>query len=207
MSRTVATTLLVVVVLVPGCARNLSRPSFAPNMPQPFQRVWVAGFVSGDSQGVDVNTTTVRLLRGELRERGFEVVEGDPLELKTDDVFEDTAYWRRYAEDYRASVIVTGSVELKNAPPRVTQRGGRGGVYFVEPGLFLESQVVLISGATGAVVATYRLPRQTRYGLGRRGAPLFMYLGMMDTLMPELVRVVTGQRPAPALRGRARALK
>ena len=207
MSRTVATTTLVVAVLVQGCARNLPRPSSAPFLPQPFQRVWVAGFVSDDNQGVDVNATTVRLLRTELRQRGFEIIEGDPLELRTEEVFEDTAYWRRYAEDYRAPLIISGSVELKNAPPRVTQRSGRGGVYFVEPGLFLESRIVLISGATGAVVATYRLPRQTRYGLGRRGAPLFMYLGMMDTLMPELVRVATGQRPAPTLRGRARALK
>jgi len=167
----------------------------------------VAGFVSDDSRGVDVNTTTVRLLRTELRQRGFQIIEGDPLELKTEEVFQDTAYWRRYGEDYRASVIVTGSVRLRDAPPRVSPRGGRGGVYLVEPGLLLESQIVLINGATGAAVASYRLPRQTRYGLGRRGAALFMYLGMMDTLMPEMVRVVTGQRPAPALRGKARALR
>jgi hypothetical protein len=64
-------------------------------------------------------------------------------------------------------------------------------VYLVEPGLFLESQIVLISGATGAVVATYRLPRQTQYGLGRRGAPLFMYLRMIDALMPDPVATVS----------------
>jgi len=199
--------MLVVAVLVLGCAKNLPRPSSAPIVLQPFQRVWVAGFVTGDSKGVDVNTTSVRLLRTELRQRGFEVIEGTPLELQNERVFDDTAYWRRYAEDYRASVIVTGSVRLKDAPPRVTQRTGRGGVYVVEPGLFLESEIVLIDGATGAAVASYRLSRQVRYGAGRRGAPLVMYLGMMDTLMPELVRVVTGRRPAPALRGRARALR
>ena len=207
MSRAVAMTTLLVAVLVQGCARNLPRPSSAPIVPRPFQRVWVAGFVTGDSKGVDVNTTSVRLLRTELRERGFEVIEGTPLELRNEAVFDDTAYWRRNAEDYRASVIVTGSVRLKDAPPRITQRDGRGGVYFVEPGLFLESRIVLINGASGAAVASYRLSRQVRYGVGRRGAPLVMYLGMMDTLMPELVRVVTGQRPAPALRGRARALR
>jgi hypothetical protein len=103
--------------------------------------VWVAGFVTGDGTNVDVNATTVRLLRAELQRRGLEAIAGEPLELKTTDVFQAASYWRQYWDEYRASVIVTGTMELKHAPPRVTQLRGRAAGYLMEPGFFLESQI------------------------------------------------------------------
>lgn len=193
MSRAVVTTALVVAFLVQGCARSVSRPSSVPTVPsRPFERVWVAGFVTGDRKDVDVNGTTVRLLRAELQRRGFEPIAGEPIALKSTDIFQDAAYWRRYWDEYRASVIVTGTMELKPAPPRVHQIRGRAAVYRIEPGFLLESHVVLIDGATGTVLASHRLPRQAAYGLGRRGSPEFLYFGMLYDVMPDLVEVVTG---------------
>lgn len=48
----------------------------------PFQRVLVAGFVSGGSNDIDPNSETVRLLRSQLRTRGdMRVVDTDALPL------------------------------------------------------------------------------------------------------------------------------
>jgi len=48
----------------------------------PFQRVLVAGFISGGSEDVDANLETVRLLRSQLRTKsGLKVIETDVLPL------------------------------------------------------------------------------------------------------------------------------
>src|SRR6201989_1920898 len=47
-----------------------------------FQRVLVAGFISGGTEDVDANLETVRLLRSQLRTKSsLRVIEADPLPL------------------------------------------------------------------------------------------------------------------------------
>jgi len=156
-----------------------------------LQRILVAGFVA-DAQGpVDVNGETVRLLRSELRRQGaLGVIQADPVELSSEAALHDVAYWRTVGEEHGAPLIVTGSVKLRRAPPKVSQRGGAAGMYDVQPGFFLETDIVLIDGATGDVLSSERLPRKAQYGSGRRASPSLMYFVMMDGLMPDLVRAV-----------------
>lgn len=196
MNRTLVVTAVVLAALSSGrCAKSYGvhgpRTAVASVVVSPAERIWVAGFVSGDNRQVDVNVETVRLLRTALRREGWlGVIDADPLVLKGDEAFSDDGYWRRLSDEHRAALIVTGSVMLTPAPPRVTHRGGPGMSYMVEPGLFLESRIILIDGLTGAVLVSQPLPRQVRYGTGRMASPLFLYLGMMDSLMPHLVRAV-----------------
>lgn len=187
----------VALVFLTGCAasRNPSvtqlRSTATPI--SPFERLWVAGFVSDSIRGVDVNGETVRLLRAELYKQGrVRVLSGEALRLEGEDVFADSAYWRRVGEEHGNPVIVTGSVTLRAAPPNVIQPVGRAAGYILQPGFFLESRIVLVDGTTGEVVFSRRMPRQVRYGAGRHGSPMFMYLLMMDELMPDLLRAVTG---------------
>lgn len=186
---------LVVAILLPGCVGGKQiRPRAALGSLMPSQRIWVAGFVSEDTEGVDVNTETVRVLRAELRKLGSQgVIEGSPLMLNSEDVLADTGYWRRMGEDYRASLIITGTMYLRRAAPKVTQRGGRAMSYVVEPGLSLESRIVVIDGATGTTLNSRSLPRQVRYGSGRRGVPTFLYFSMMEEVMPALLQIVTAR--------------
>ena len=197
-SKTDCLRAFVLIIVVVGCAPATARVpprQLTHVVVSPVQRILVAGFVADAESPVDVNAETVRLLRSELRREGaLGVIEADPVTLSTEDAFQDVAYWRTIGEEHGAPLIVTGSVKLKRAPPHVSQRGGRGGVYNVQLGLFLETDIVLINGATGEVLSSERLPRKVQYGLGRRASPLLMYSVMMDSLMPQLVRAVLTPR-------------
>ena len=161
----------------------------------PEQRILVAGFVTDDAGAVDVNVETVRLLRSELRREGVVgVIAANPMLLKDEAVFANTDYWRRGGEEYGSPLIVTGVMRLRGASPNVAQRSGRGGVYFVQAGFFLDARVVTIDGATGHVLSSDVLPRQVRYGAGRRGSLLFLYSAMMESLMPAFLQAILGTR-------------
>ena len=197
-SKTDCLRAFVLVIVVIGCATATARvpPRQLTNVVvSPVQRILVAGFVADADSPVDVNGETVRLLRSELRREGaLGVIEADPVILGTEAVFQDVAYWRTVGEEYGAPLIVTGSVKLRRAPPHVSPRGGRGGVYDVQLGLFLETEIILIDGATGQVSSSERLPRKVRYGSGRRATPSLMYSSMIDSLIPDLVRAVLAPR-------------
>jgi hypothetical protein len=105
-----------------------------------FQRVLVAGFLSGGSQAIDANTETARLLRSQLRtKQDLRVIDADPLSLVDEvdkrqgrpaptgpaagprirdakeletyaAIFKDAEYWRRLGAEYQSPLIVTGSV-------------------------------------------------------------------------------------------------
>ncbi len=73
-------------LLVAGCGGfqevQIETPIQAKLDVTPFQRVLVAGFVSGGSEDVDANLETVRLLRSQLRTKsGLKVIETDVLPL------------------------------------------------------------------------------------------------------------------------------
>jgi hypothetical protein len=105
-----------------------------------FQRVLVAGFLSGGSQSIDANAETARLLRSQLRNRqDLRVIDSDALSLveemdrrlglkpetpNADDprfadakaleahaaIFNDAEYWKKLGEEYQQPLIVTGTV-------------------------------------------------------------------------------------------------
>src|SRR6516164_213951 len=73
-------------VAVAGCASFYEIPIETPIQPKMdvsgFQRVLVAGFVSGGTEDVDANLETVRLLRSQLRSKSqLRVIEAEVLPL------------------------------------------------------------------------------------------------------------------------------
>jgi hypothetical protein len=87
-ARTAAAALsLGVVLVVSGCTSFYEIPIETPIQPKMdvsgFQRVLIAGFVSGGSEDVDANLETVRLLRSQLRAKSsLRVIDADVLPLQ-----------------------------------------------------------------------------------------------------------------------------
>ena len=85
--RSVALSSLVLVCgLALGCTGFYEIPIETPIQPKmdvsPFQRVLVAGFISGGTEDVDANQETVRLLRSQLRTKSqLRVIEAEVLPL------------------------------------------------------------------------------------------------------------------------------
>jgi hypothetical protein len=105
-----------------------------------FQRVLIAGFVTGGTKSIDPNTETARLLRSQLRtKQDLKVVDADVISLvdeidrkrgvaapadpaaepriktETDlepyeQVFSDTDTWKKIGDEYEQPLIVTGSI-------------------------------------------------------------------------------------------------
>src|SRR4051795_6143862 len=86
-SAATASSLLVACVLaLAGCTGFYEIPIETPIQPKmdvsPFQRVLVAGFVSGGTEDVDANQETVRLLRSQLRTKSqLKVIDADIMPL------------------------------------------------------------------------------------------------------------------------------
>jgi hypothetical protein len=158
-------------------------------------RIWVAGFVvarpSQRKPAFDLNTETVRLLRTQLRIWSTaQVVEAEPLVLDSEQRLSDVLYWRRLGEEHGWPLIVTGSLKLLIAPPKIEQRGRRT-IYVPLAGRVLDATVVLIDGRTGDILSRHKLPSRMRYGLGRLGSPLWLYFEMMDQAMPDWFKAIT----------------
>jgi hypothetical protein len=140
------TSCLGAVVLLTACTNYFEIPIETPIRPKldvsPFQRVLVAGFISGGTEDVDANLETTRLLRSQLRNRGeLRVIDADVLPLvdvatdsrpgaqATDAVpaaivedrdlenfehlFADVEYWKRIGDEYQQPLIVTGTVMFR----------------------------------------------------------------------------------------------
>lgn len=136
-----ATCSVVVLGLATGCASYYEIPIETPIRAKldvtPFQRVLIAGFVSGGSDDIDGNLETTRLLRSQLRTKSeLRVIDTDVLPLiqvASDDrsetaetlpaaiknekdmeafehVFANVQYWKRIGEEYQQPLIVTGTV-------------------------------------------------------------------------------------------------
>jgi hypothetical protein len=134
---------LAAVVLTAACTNYYEIPIETPIRPKldvsAFQRVFVAGFISGGSDDVDGNLETTRLLRSQLRTKSeLRVIDADVLPLmdvaldaregsgggsqtaaaiKEDSdlevyqhVFANVEYWKRIGEEYQQPLIVTGTV-------------------------------------------------------------------------------------------------
>ena len=160
-----------------------------------LSRIWVAGFVAPrppERRPVfDLNIETVRLLRAQLRIwSAAQVVEAEPLAVDSEQRLSDVRYWQRLGEEHGWPLIVTGSLKLLIAPPKMAQRGRRT-IYVPLAGRVLDATVVLIDGRTGQLLSIRKLPTRMRYGLGRFGSPLWLYLEMMDQAMPDWFKVIT----------------
>jgi hypothetical protein len=133
----------VAVLLTAACTNYYEIPIETPIRPKldvsAFQRVLVAGFISGGTDDVDGNLETTRLLRSQLRTKSeMRVIDTDVLPLMEvalegrdapaetngkepvikDDkdlepfehVFADVEYWKKIGEEYQQPLIVTGTV-------------------------------------------------------------------------------------------------
>ena len=173
MTVRVVALVLLTAVAVTGCAPRVVRTarSLAPSVLQlaSVPRLWVAEFVVSGRSDFDLNAAAVRVLRQELRMwTSVPLVEGALVTIRAQETFADAAYWRRLAEEHGFPLIVTGSVQLLIAPPKVVQRGRRE-KYVHATGRELRATLVLIDGRTGKLVANERLPARTGYGVGRFG--------------------------------------
>jgi hypothetical protein len=167
-----------------GCSARVVRisrslPAVVQKELAGVSRVWVAGFLTGGRSEIDLNTETVRLIRGDLRKWSrADVVDAEPLLLDGNDRLHDVEYWRRLGEEQGAPLIVTGSVKLLIAPAAMVQRGRR--TMYLPTGRVLESTVVLIDGQSGEVLATRKLPSRMRYSEGAVASSMALFYQMMD---------------------------
>ena len=154
-------------------------------------RVWVAGFATDRKAEFDLNAETVRLLRTQLRSwSSAQVVEAEPVPIDSERRLSDVVYWQRLGEEHRQPLIVTGSVRLHIAPPRLVQRGIRE-VYAYADGRVLDATVVVIDGRTGKVLSTDKLPSRMQYGVGRFASALSLFLQMMDAGMGDWIGAIS----------------
>jgi hypothetical protein len=140
-ARTVSS--LVAVLLLAACTNYYEIPIETPIRPKldvsGFQRVLVAGFISGGTEDVDSNLETTRLLRSQLRTKSdLRVIDTDVLPLMDvasegqnsstgvvgtpapikeekdlepyERLFANVEYWKKIGEEYQQPLIVTGTV-------------------------------------------------------------------------------------------------
>jgi hypothetical protein len=138
-ARTVVSVAAVVATV--SCTHFYEIPIETPIKPKldvsAFQRVLVAGFISGGTDDVDANVETTRLLRSQLRTKSdLRVIDADTLPLTEvatrrdpsaaatpappikeakdlafyEPVFANVAYWKDIGEEYQQPLIVTGTV-------------------------------------------------------------------------------------------------
>jgi hypothetical protein len=137
-----AASLLAVALTAAACTHYYEIPIETPIRPRldvtPFQRVLVAGFISGGTEDVDVNVETTRLLRSQLRTKSdLRVIDADTLPLMEvatrrdeaapsetapppikeekdleayEPLFANVSYWKQIGEEYQQPLIVTGTV-------------------------------------------------------------------------------------------------
>jgi len=140
-ARTVSS--LVAVLLLTACTNYYEIPIETPIRPKldvtGFQRVLVAGFISGGTDDVDSNLETTRLLRSQLRTKSdLRVIDADVLPLMDvandgqnsstgvvgtpapikeekdlepyERLFANVEYWKKIGEEYQQPLIVTGTI-------------------------------------------------------------------------------------------------
>ena len=84
--RVAGTLCLALLAATVACTSYTEIPIETPIQPKldvsAFQRVFIAGFISGENEDVDANMETVRLLRSQLRNKGIlRVIDADTLPL------------------------------------------------------------------------------------------------------------------------------
>jgi len=161
-----------------------------------FQRVLIAGFLTGGSKSIDPNTETARLLRSQLRSKSdLRVIDAEVLllgeemekrrgtpapspspaaatarterDVVADEViFTDVDYWKKLGAEYQSPLIITGSIMFTEV--------SKSGV-FSTPQTFSDpqGQVRYAEDRTFKDMKGYALTPKFIFIDGRTGAQLF----------------------------------
>ena len=161
-----------------------------------FQRVLIAGFLTGGSKSIDPNTETARLLRSQLRSKSdLRVIDAEVLllgeemekrrgtpppspsataaaarterDVAADEViFTDVDYWKKLGAEYQSPLIITGSIMFTEV--------SKSGV-FSTPQTFSDpqGQVRYAEDRTFKDMKGYALTPKFIFIDGRTGAQLF----------------------------------
>ena len=129
--RSAAVSSLVLVCgLALGCTGFYEIPIETPIQPKmdvsPFQRVLVAGFISGGTEDVDANQETVRLLRSQLRTKSpLRVIEAEvlPLAAVAEDQLKDVSSAPSSAADAPIPVPQLPAADVAAAKPADPKAG------------------------------------------------------------------------------------
>ena len=202
-----------------------------------FQRVLVAGFLTGGAKAIDANTETARLLRSQLRSKqDMRVIDSDVLSLidevdrqkgrppsttpdsdpngKTEadletyeQIFSDTAYWKKLGAEYQGPLIVTGSVMFSEVQKsgmvsRPTSVANDQGLeefrsvktYSDMKGYAITPKFVFIDGRTGVQLFSETYHEETLYPSSQNTPALSSYFELMDKVLPSFLNTLSSQR-------------
>jgi hypothetical protein len=203
-----------------------------------FQRVLIAGFLSGGARAIDPNTETARLLRSQLRSKqDLRVIDADVLSLvdevdkrrttplpptapgepriknendlkEYEQIFLDTEFWKKLAQDYDNPLIVTGSVLFVEVSKSGMVTRPQGFVdsqtgqetfrsvmeYSDLKGYSLTPKFVFIDGRTGAQLYSETYHEETLYPAGQNTPALSSYFELMDKLLPSFLNTLSTQK-------------
>lgn len=143
-ARTISSLAAAVLLSTTACTSYFEIPVETPIRPRldtsAFQRILIAGFISGGTEEIDGNLETARLLRSQLRTRSsLNVIDTDVLPLMEaagatngdggsldpaavslirdekdlepyEHIFANVDYWKRIGEEFQEPLIVTGTV-------------------------------------------------------------------------------------------------
>ncbi len=106
-------------VLFAGCSSYFEIPIETPIRPKldisAFQRVLIAGFITGGTEDVDGNLETTRLLRSQLRNRSeLRVIDADVLALKEAAVVDPPAAAAEGSTTPAAAPAASGDADIKD---------------------------------------------------------------------------------------------
>ncbi len=200
-ARTVVATssLAAALVVSTGCLNFYEIPVEIPIQAKidvsSFQRVLIAGFLTGGSKSIDPNTETARLLRSQLRSKSeLRVIDaevlslGDEMEKRRgtptpspsavaaartekdvvadEAIFADTEYWKKLGAEYQSPLIITGSIMFTEV--------SKSGVFstpqtFIDP----QGQARYAEDRTFKDMKGYALTPKFVFIDGRTGAQLF----------------------------------
>ena len=124
-----------------------------------------------------------------------------------DRLFANTAYWKRFGEEYQNPLIVTGSVLFtpRSSSGLVTREteiyDGLGRrrvipqrVYMERKGFMLKPKFVFIDGRTGATIYSETRREEVLYNAQQETPALSSYFELMDRIVPDFLGALSTQK-------------
>jgi hypothetical protein len=218
---------LAAVVMTAACTSYYEIPIETPIRPKldvsAFQRVLVAGFISGGTEDVDGNLETTRLLRSQLRTKSeMRVIDTDVLPLM--DVASESRATSENAVPNEAQGTAPGVIKedadlepyehvfadveywKPQARSGIVQRDqevydsfGRRRVvpvrtYMERKGFVLKPRFIFIDGRTGAVLHSENFREEILYNANQTSPALSSYFELMDRLIPSFLSTLSSQK-------------
>lgn len=128
------------------------------------------------------------------------MIETQPLDLRrteanvtsaADAVLSNVSFWRRLGEEYRAPLILTGTVVFKPVGEQFEERTtGRGRVRVWRPRFSLKLRLVFINGRTGEILDSVWLGPFIAHGSDARRSALSL-LRVPEILAPTFPEILT----------------